>query len=759
MGIGMLPFRGISTALISQASDEKSYDHFLRLSTPSGTSVVDANNAARMGMYPVSAVYGPMKSRVIEITVETWKPIEVPMDTPENIAFLPFKIGGLRLPMFTHNGDYEEALARFGATVREYYASQNRQSVEFGSGNSFFPIVSCGETCEALGYGADVLDSIGATEGYLFTHKSTETYKRYDNYGSVELFSKIKYARRCGITPVIIAVGGGVNGNSIGLVASLTGSDFIEVPTTAMHYNDATTSAKKAVSLVVNDRILSKNIMGAFYLPRIVFCVNDMLLTMNQSSLHATVGEACKSMNMLGIASSREGAEDYHNIVGAHEFASDFTKIVDEVNGFEELEKFITSPLLLAAKEEVIAVGREIKQAEEESCNVLKRSSSCVRKISSASIAQIFEMHNDVAKLAIEEDVFDPKDSPRSDVSVESVVASESRLDALLTRIDELKDQRKVLMSNLRCQFHSLPEESKASMKSFLTTINFEIVKAKAMFLAYSDPFEKYRALLFEYAHTLGHGIEAFANALYARAEKKGIYVPSSAQRLHGQCVGMAVLWAGEMSKELGVLEGQGLELHQSFVYLFNRHGGFTFAPLRKLCEKLNVDVEELVEGVLKVVRRDNKRGYCNCSSATASVDQLVVQRPGRMLRSRDPNAELRYLVEVDEALQASVIRRAWNGEFDVVADLDESGALAFKAFDVEKYETHKKVERDEYTSASNSDQKCPPESAYIPFEYYDVPSSLVAAYIHEEVAREYANPTEWPEDKLYQCQPCATNV
>merc|ERR1712100_506003 len=41
--------------------------------------------------------------------------------------------------------------------------------------------------------------------------------------------------------------------------------------------------------------------------------------------------------------------------------------------------------------------------------------------------------------------------------------------------------------------------------------------------------------------------------------------------------------------------------------------------------------------------------------------------------------------VEVDEALQASVIRRAWNGEFDVVADLDERGALAFKAFDVEK--------------------------------------------------------------------------
>merc|ERR1719502_1903940 len=402
----------MSTALISQASDMRNYDHFLRLATPSGTFFVDADNSARMGMYPLAAIYGTMDSCIIEATVEPWKPIEAPIDASEDIAFIPFKIGGLCLPMYTHNGKYEEALAKLGAIIREHYGSLARQEDEFGSEHTFYPIVSCGETCEALGYGADVLDAIGVSDGYLFTHKSTETYKRYDNFGSAELFSKIMFAKRCGLTPLIIAVGGGVNGNSIGLIASLTGSDFIEVPTTAMHYNDATTSAKKAMSLVVDDKILSKNIMGAFYLPRMVYCVNDMLLTMNQPSLHATVGEACKSMNMLGIASSQTGAQDYHNIVGAHEFASDFTKIVDEVKGFEDLEKFITSPSLLAAKEEVLAVGREIKLAEEESRQVLKRSSSCVRKISSASIAQIFEMYNDVAKLAIEEDVFDPKDSP-----------------------------------------------------------------------------------------------------------------------------------------------------------------------------------------------------------------------------------------------------------------------------------------------------------------------------------------------------------
>ena len=624
-----------------------------------------------MGMYPLAAIYGTMDSCIIEATVEPWKPIEAPIDASEDIAFIPFKIGGLCLPMYTHNGKYEEALAKLGAIIREHYGSLARQEDEFGSEHTFYPIVSCGETCEALGYGADVLDAIGVSDGYLFTHKSTETYKRYDNFGSAELFSKIIFAKRCGLTPLIVAVGGGVNGNSIGLVASMTGSAFIEIPTTAMHYNDATTSAKKAVSLVVDDKILSKNIMGSFYLPRIVYCINDMLLTMNQCSLHATVGEACKSMNMLGIATSTAGAQDYHNIIGGHEFASDFTKIVLDVNGFEDLQKFITNPSFLAAKDEVLCVGHEIKQAEEESRRGMKKSSSYVRKSSSTSVAHVFMMQDNLDKLSL-------NNSQHSDDSFESVgETSENSLDILLSRIDSLKKRRKALMSDLRCQFHRLPEDNKASMKSFLTIINKEIISAKAMFLAYSDPFEKYRALLFEYAHTLGHGIEAFANLMYKKAADAGIEVPPDALKLHGQCVGMAVQWAGDISRELNLLEGPGLLAHQAFVYTFNNFGGFCFKPLRDLCETLGVSREELIEGVLAVVRRDNKRGYCKCEDGIESVDQLVVGRPGRMVKSADASAELRYLITINERLQKDVLSKAFDGEFDKVADIRD-GQLVF---------------------------------------------------------------------------------
>jgi hypothetical protein len=44
-----------------------------------------------------------------------------------------------------------------------------------------------------------------------------------------------------------------------------------------------------------------------------------------------------------------------------------------------------------------------------------------------------------------------------------------------------------------------------------------------------------------------------------------GIPVPEEALRLHGSCVGMAVLWAGQMSFDLGELRGDGFNLHQVY--------------------------------------------------------------------------------------------------------------------------------------------------------------------------------------------------
>jgi 3-dehydroquinate synthetase len=664
--IAMLPFRGISVALVTQGQE---YGDLLRYQTSSGVFEVNARDACRMGMFPVRAVFGPLASKTSSAQVAGWQPVEVPEaydEDEKDAVLLPFKIGGLDLPMVTHTGAYHDAIATLASALAADYADEG----------GYFPIVSCGETCDALGYGADVLDSLGEPFNYLFVHRSGETYKRYDEYGRPELLRKIATAKEIGRRPVIIAVGGGVNGNCIGLIAALTGADFIEVPTTPMHYNDATTSAKKAFSLVKDDVILSKNILGAFYLPRLVFCVNDMLLTISSANAHATVGEACKTMNMLGVASSSTGAADYHNILGAVEFASDFTKIVKTVRGFDRLVKFIEDPTTHKTKSEVLAAGRLIAELRQPLQVVKKRASSdnAGKSTEKSSQTTVGKSSEDVTSSDLDVSTEQEQSREVSGEASECRTAEEEEAPSPgegRSQLRAARERRAELMKAYRSLFKELPGEDRLAVKEFLTVVNAEVVKAKAMFLAYSDPFEKYRALLFEYAHTLGHGVEAFANLLYARAQKEGIEVPEDALRLHGQCVGMAVLWAGQISSDLGALTGHGLELHQAFVYLFNRQGGFSFAPLRKLCDQLRVSKEEFCEGVLRVVRVDNKRGYVNSADPAKSVDQLVAERPGKMLRSDDVSAELRYLVEVDERWQHDVLCRAFDGDFDRVADLD----------------------------------------------------------------------------------------
>lgn len=641
--IGMLPFRGIQVALISQ---RQSHEGMLHYTTPSGTFDLDGLCSARMGKFTVHAVFGELPSKKIVETVKPWRPVDISSEkTRPNVVEIPFKIGGLSLPMLTHNGSSDEALESLRDLLNLHYPK------------GYTPIVSVGETCDAMGYGQDMLDGLNQEDGMLYAHKSGETYKRYDNYGTPELFNKINEARKGTAPPVILAVGGGVNGNCIGLIAALTNCDFFEIPTTPMHYNDAVTSAKKAFSLVINDKIMSKNILGAFYLPQMAFCVNEWLLTISSASAHATVGEATKTMNMLGISNSNVGARDFHNILGAVEFASDFTKILSDVGGFDNLINFIESSSTQKKKKQIISLGKKIA--------ALRDADTKPEKDESRRFGRIGKFFGSLPSMVT-----------LSSMDSGSESSSDSE-DEQVQDLQTLMQERKELMENFRATFYNLPKENKNSILSFLTTINREIVCAKAMFLAYSDPFEKYRALLFEYAHTLGHGVEAFVNDLYLKARLHGVDIPTEAIRLHGQCVGMAVLWAGEMSRELGKLEGDGYKLHQSLPYLFNRAEGFSFMPIRDLCDELGVSKEEFLESVLQVVRRDNKRGYCVSSDKSKSVDQLVTQRPGKMLASADPNAEIRYLVEVDEDWQRNVLDMAFDGYFDKVADL-RNGDLTF---------------------------------------------------------------------------------
>lgn len=164
--IGMLPFRGIQVACITRRS---LYGEMLQFRTKSGTFDMDGLTAARMGKFTVHSMFGPnCNSKSFSERVKEWNPIEIASavteDYPQAVK-IPFKIGGLELPMLTHNGLYEEALRAFANLLESKYPK------------GYTPIVSVGETCDALGYGQDMLDALEQQDGLLFSHKSGETYK------------------------------------------------------------------------------------------------------------------------------------------------------------------------------------------------------------------------------------------------------------------------------------------------------------------------------------------------------------------------------------------------------------------------------------------------------------------------------------------------------------------------------------------------------------------------------------------------------
>merc|ERR1712159_503078 len=66
-------------------------------------------------------------------------------------------------------------------------------------------------------------------------------------------------------------------------------------------------------------------------------------------------------MNMLGMTNTTVGAQDYFNITGGVEFASDYTKIVQHVGGFDALVEFIQDPKTCQLKARIIQIGTRLR--------------------------------------------------------------------------------------------------------------------------------------------------------------------------------------------------------------------------------------------------------------------------------------------------------------------------------------------------------------------------------------------------------------
>lgn len=113
-------------------------------------------------------------------------------------------------------------------------------------------------------------------------HKDWETLNR--------VFDML-LAERCERSTTLVALGGGVVGDMGGFAASCyqRGMPFIQVPTTLLSQVDSSVGGKTAIN-----HPLGKNMIGAFYQPRLVLADIDTLDTLPDRELSAGLAEVIK---------------------------------------------------------------------------------------------------------------------------------------------------------------------------------------------------------------------------------------------------------------------------------------------------------------------------------------------------------------------------------------------------------------------------------------------------------------------------------
>jgi 3-dehydroquinate synthase len=108
---------------------------------------------------------------------------------------------------------------------------------------------------------------------------------------TVETLAEQMVAARADRKSILVALGGGVVGDSAGFLAAifLRGIPVVQIPTTFLAQVDASVGGKTGVNLAAG-----KNLVGAFHQPRAVLVDPDVLSTLNDREFRAGLFESLK---------------------------------------------------------------------------------------------------------------------------------------------------------------------------------------------------------------------------------------------------------------------------------------------------------------------------------------------------------------------------------------------------------------------------------------------------------------------------------
>ncbi|SFN27832.1 3-dehydroquinate synthase [Formivibrio citricus] len=115
--------------------------------------------------------------------------------------------------------------------------------------------------------------------------------EQYKTWETLNLIFDGLLANRCERKTTLIALGGGVIGDMTGFAAAVyqRGAPFIQIPTTLLAQVDSSVGGKTAIN-----HPLGKNMIGAFYQPRLVLADLDTLNTLPDREFSAGLAEVIK---------------------------------------------------------------------------------------------------------------------------------------------------------------------------------------------------------------------------------------------------------------------------------------------------------------------------------------------------------------------------------------------------------------------------------------------------------------------------------